>query len=474
MASCPTGGVSLRASGLARRLAGVWIATLALAAAPGLATAQVAEYLDFDDFTSELRSVADQSDLAELTSLGTTLEGRDVWVMEVAGPDGPDVGERPGVLVVGNLEGDHLVGSHLTLEMARYLLENVAELESLLSEHVFYLVPRLNPDGAEAMFAATLVGASVNARPIDDDNDGRVDEDPGEDLNGDGLVTLMRVPDASGAFALDESDPRFLVEADPGQRLSSAYSLHAEGIDSDGDGFLNEDGPGGVDLNRNFQHEYPYYGPGAGPHMVSEIESRALMDFVVSHRNIAAILTFGRSDNLVTAPDEGGELAEPRTIGLESQAEVDWGQIFSAGVYPARPPTGALRLRGVQPGRDNDAQSGQRPAVVVSSDDVEYFGAASEAYREATGIERLGAHRRPEGAFFQYGYFHFGVPSFSTPGWGLPEEPEAEEAEAADSDQAQILRALEASASTRSSTGRASSTPSWAKSRSGDSDRTRP
>ena len=420
--------------------------SLALLALPSSALAQVAAYLDFDAFSDELESVVDASDLAEMRSLGSTLGGRELWLVTVADPDGPPLDERPGVLVVGNLEGDHVVGSQLALEMARYLLAADSGVEALLAEHVFYLVPRLNPDGAEAMFGATLDGRTVNARPFDDDNDGRLDEDPGEDLNGDGLVTLMRVPDARGAYALDEDDARFLVEADPAQRRGPAYALYREGIDSDGDGFLNEDGPGGVDLNRNFQHEYPYYGPDAGPHMVSEIESRALMDFVIGQRNIAAVLTFGRSDNLVTPPGSGGALAEARDLELETQAAVPWDEVFGAGVYPSFSPTGALDLRGVQPGRDNSPESGQRPAVVVDGQDIEYFEAASDAYREATGIERISVHRRPEGAFFQYGYFQFGVPSFSTPGWALPEAPGGEEEESEDapeSVQAQILLALE-------------------------------
>jgi len=419
---------------------------LTVASTPVAGNAQVAAYLDHDDLTDELEVITDDSDFAEMTSLATTIEGREVWIVEIRDPAGTPVAERPAVLVVGNLEGDHLVGSQIILEMSRYLLSGAPELGSVLSDHVFYLVPRLNPDGAEAMFGALLADVRVNRRPFDDDNDGRVDEDPPEDLNGDGVITVMRVPDARGGYALDEDDPRFLLEANPAERRAAAYSIHWEGVDSDGDGFLNEDGPGGVDLNRNFQHEYPYYGSGAGPHMVSEIEARALVDFASGHRNIAAILTFGHSDNLVTPPDDDGELDSPRTLSLSEYADVSWNEVFGTGVYSSNSPTGALDLRGVQPGADNSPDSGQRPAVVVNRQDVEYFAAASDAYREVTGIERVGVNRTAEGAFFQYGYFQFGVPSFSTQGWALPEPPETEDEEAeegSDSDEAEILRALE-------------------------------
>ena len=61
-----------------------------------------------------------------------------------------------------------------------------------LDRHVVYVVPRVNPDGAEAMFGNVLSHRTTNRRPIDDDNDGRTDEDPPEDLNGDGLVDLRQ------------------------------------------------------------------------------------------------------------------------------------------------------------------------------------------------------------------------------------------------------------------------------------------
>jgi hypothetical protein len=58
--------------------------------------------------------------------------------------------------------------------------------------------------------------------------------------------------------------------------------------------------------------------------------------------------------------------------------------------------------------------------MTFNGQDVVYFNAVSDAYKEITGIESVPTHRTPEGAFFQYGYFHFGVPSFSTLGWGIP------------------------------------------------------
>jgi hypothetical protein len=411
---------------------------------------QSASYLDFDDLTRELRSLVNGSDLARMSSLGTSLEGREIWLVEIGNRSGASLDVRPGLLVVANLAGDHLVGSALVLETVRYLLSagDDEHLESVLSQNVVYLVPRLNPDGAEAMFADVRYTRRGNARATDDDNDGRVDEDPAEDLNGDGVITVIRMPDPSGDYMVHPDDARLMKRADPAQGESGAYTLYLEGRDSDGDGYLNEDGPGGVDLNRNFQHAYPYWERDAGPHMVSEPETRALMDFVVAHRNIGAILTFGHSDNLVTPPDARGNLSDASVLDLSVFANASLADVFDRGVFQSAQPGGfggfggfggggggLPRLRGAQPGRDNDPSAGRRPATTVNQADLKYFEAVSEAYREITGITRIGINREAEGALFQFGYFQFGVPSFSTPGWGLPgsapardeEEPAARE-----------------------------------------------
>src|SRR4029077_14398608 len=76
-----------------------------------------------------------------------------------------------------------------------------------------------------------------------------------------------------------------------------------------------EDGLGGVNLNRNFPFNFAYFEPWAGPHQVSEIESRALADLVVAHSNIGISFTFGAADNLVQTPkSEPGGKRPPAAI----------------------------------------------------------------------------------------------------------------------------------------------------------------
>jgi hypothetical protein len=72
----------------------------------------------------------------------------------------------------------------------------------------------------------------------------------------------------------------------------SYYRLVSEGIDNDGDGRLNEDGIGGIDMNRNFPRnwESEYLQPGAGPFPLSEPETYATIKFIDAHPNISGIV----------------------------------------------------------------------------------------------------------------------------------------------------------------------------------------
>ena len=430
----------MRIEGRRGRCAVAGLFTLAALFSPPSVGAQSAAYLDFDGLTGALRSIVNGSDLASMRSLGTSHQGREIWLVEIADRSGPPLEQRPGVLVVGNLSGDHLVGSSLALETLRFLVGADAS-EADLTEHVIYVVPRLNPDGAEAMFNGPRDGNRLSAIEFDADNDGRMNEDGPEDLNGDGLITVMRVLDPLGAYMVDPDEPRLMKEADATQGETGTHTLYWEGIDNDGDGFINEDGFGGVDLDRHFQHEYPYWERDAGYNMVGQPEARALMDFVIATRNIAAIVTFGHTDNLVTPPGSGGGLTDATELELNGFADASNDEIFSQGLLGTPFQPGSPQLRGAQPGSDNDPSSGQRPVTTVNDADIEYFETVSEAYKEITGIEEVAINKTAAGAFFQYGYYHFGVPSFSTQGWALPsaEEEEEEEETGSDSSDARIL-----------------------------------
>lgn len=417
------------------------LAYVATAPRPALAAADYSRYHSYDELTTALRDLAKRhAKLARLVEVARTRQGRSVWALEIASPAGSPLAERPALLVAANFEGDQVVGSALALYMAESLLTGYGANPAItqrLDAHVFYILPRVNPDAAEQMFAPLRTGRKTNTSPIDDDNDGRVDEDGPEDLNKDGIVTVMRVKDPAGPYMIHPEDARLMRRAEAERGEAAGYAVYWEGVDNDGDGFYNEDAAGGIDLNRNFQHKYPYYSADAGPHMVSEAESRGIMDYVLQRRHIAAIVTFGESDNLVGPPSSSGAHAPPATIDLLAFANESVTGARQVGRVTM--PAAGLGGRGGRGGGEDDVDAaagrgaggrgGGRgvtpPAVTVDTADLEYFRTVSDRYRQLTGIRATLGTRLPAGAFFEYGYYQFGVPSFATPGWGSGSDAEA-------------------------------------------------
>jgi hypothetical protein len=420
------------------RAAGVAAAGLAVVAATGrapLAAADYTKYHTYDELTAALRELSKaHASMAKLVEVARSRDGRTVWAIEIANPAGTPVAQRPALMIAANFEGDQLIGSELALYVAEQLLTGHASnpaIRQRLDSHVFYIVPRVNVDGAEAMFGAVKAARKTNAAKNDADNDGRLDEDGPEDLNKDGFISVMRLKDPNGPYMLHPDDPRLLKRADAAKGEAGGYSVYWEGIDNDGDGFINEDGPGGVDLNRNFQHQYPYYTHDAGPHMISEPESRGMLDYVIARRNIAAILTFGESDNLIASPTAAGAHAPASVVDLIGFANASIDGARDTGRFQAPQPFGGRGFfpggggggRGAAAPPAGGGRGGGRgttpPATTVAATDVEYFRAVGDRYRELTGLRAAPATRIPGGAFFEYGYYQFGVPSFSTPGWGI-------------------------------------------------------
>ncbi len=420
------------------RAAALATAAAALLVVPTGAATDFSRYHTHAELTAALKAAAAaRADLAKLVSIGTSREGRDIWALELANPAGVPVDQRPALLVAANFEGDHLIGSELALFMAESLLAGYpadAAIKQRLDQHVIYIIPRVNPDGAERMFAPVRTGTRTNLTPYDADNDARTDEDGPEDLNKDGAITVMRVKDPAGRYTISTDDARLMKRADPAKGETGGWAIYTEGIDNDGDGFINEDGPGGVDINRNFMHQYPYYAPDAGRHMVSEAETRAVLEYVLRHRNIAAILTFGESDNLIATTPRATAIslldfaeqstADARKVGMFADAPAGFGgpggMFMMGGEFMGFPGGGGGRSATQASPMGGFRMPTRNPATTINAGDTEYLRAIADKYRELTGLRSAPPSRTPAGAFFEYGYYQYGVPSFSTPGWGLP------------------------------------------------------
>jgi hypothetical protein len=364
------------------------VALVLLCTAPRQGEAQAADrYLNHGDLTTALRGLADQHrNLASLEALTRTDAGREVWLLTLGSRSGRALDERPALLLVANLEGNHLIGSNAALETARHLLTGYGqdeEVTRLLEERTVYILPRMNPDGAELVWSMAGYELPYKPHPSAPDAGGMNVRERGRDLNGDGLVTLMRVRHPEGTLMPDPDESRLLREADRTRAERGMYRVFVEGIDT-----LNVDayvphGTDGVNLNRNFPHEYLVYQRHVGPHQVSEVETRALADFMFERVNIAAVLTFSPYDNLRSPP--------PAQRSAHPQAAPGPPQVPSS----------------------------------IQAQDRPYFQYVSERFVELTGLRGDGEGGEG-GSFPQFAYYQVGLPSFTTPIWTLPEGSGAE------------------------------------------------
>jgi hypothetical protein len=106
-------------------------------------------------------------------------------------------------------------------------------------------------------------------------------------------------------MTIDPADPtgRAMIRAAAGK---GDYIVQSEGIDNDGDGRINEDGIGGLDLHRNYPENWrPMPGldltgrgwtqGGAGEYPLSEPETRAVVLFLLQHPNVSVVQSMDTS-----------------------------------------------------------------------------------------------------------------------------------------------------------------------------------
>ncbi len=231
--------------------------------------------------------------LTKLYSIGETLRGTPLMVLEITNTETGPASEKPGYYYDGNIHAEELTGAEVALHFAWHVLTSYGSdprITRLLDTRALYVRPKFNPDGADVALT-TPHNPRSTPRPYDEDRDGLLDEDPGNDLDGDGVITQMRVRDPAGQWKISPIDPRLMERRSDGDLSGPFYALYSEGVDDDGDGALNEDGVGGIDMNRNFPRNWglEFEQRGAGPYPLSEPETRATIEFLHSHRNVTGI-----------------------------------------------------------------------------------------------------------------------------------------------------------------------------------------
>ncbi|MCA9279789.1 MAG: peptidase M14 [Phycisphaeraceae bacterium] len=265
-------------------------------------------YVDHNQLNEYLKQIAAAyPDLVTLKTIGHSQQGREMIVAIVNNPKSGADTEKPAMWIDGNVHGNEIQAAEVVVYSLWYMTKAYGvskDMTELVDNYSFYYLPSQNPDGRQAWFDEVQTSSSSrwSRRPVDNDRDGLVDEDPPEDIDGDGSITQMWKKDPSGDWLRDEFDPRVfrrarLAEGEKGEWIR----LGSEGIDTDGDGRINEDGPGGDDMNRSWptawQPEYVQNAATIFP--LADPETRAVAEFILAHPNIAAGQSYHNAGGMI-------------------------------------------------------------------------------------------------------------------------------------------------------------------------------
>ncbi|HEX2288580.1 MAG TPA: M14 family metallopeptidase, partial [Gaiellaceae bacterium] len=281
----------------------------------------------YEELTEILQSWAEERpELFRLESIGSSYEGREIWLCTLTNLEtGPDL-EKPAFLVEGNIHAIEVTGATAALRLIDRLLSGYGADERVtrvLDTRAFYVVPRLNPDGPELALAdrPRFIRSSTRPWPLDEAADGLYEED----IDGDGRILMMRIRDRNGSWKPHPKEPRLMVRREPDDADGDFYRMLWEGRIRNFDGTTIKIAPPleGLDLNRNFPMEWAVEAEqhGAGPYPASEPEIHAIVQAIVERPNITGHIAYHTFSGVhlrpyASYPDEHFPTADLRTYQL--------------------------------------------------------------------------------------------------------------------------------------------------------------
>ena len=263
----------------------------------------------YDELTAILKQYAAEfPQLATIESIGKSHEGRDIWVLTATSKATGPASEKPAFWVEGNVHATEVAASVACVYFLDHLLTRYgadADVTRALDTRAFYICPRVNPDGPEWALADRPKFIRSSTRPYPHDEE-EIEGLTVEDIDGDGRILQMRVPDSNGLWKAHPDEPRLMVRREPTETGGEYFRVLPEGTLEDYDGFMLKikKRKEGIDLNRNYpahwrqEHEQV----GAGPYPTSEPEIRAQVQFLTSHPNIGGGVSYHTWSGVLLRP----------------------------------------------------------------------------------------------------------------------------------------------------------------------------
>ena len=386
-------------------------------------------YYDYKELETFLKDMHEAfPDLTEVKSLCKSQMGRNVWMLVINNPETGEPEEKPGFFL-NQIHSSEVIASMSCVYTIWHLLGNYGKdnaVTGLVDNLVWYIVPRLDVDGAEAYLTGKPAG--VDPHPEDSDGDRLFDEDPPEDIDGDGHIVQMRQKDPEGDMKISDKDPRILVSKGPDETGGTYYEIYSEGLDNDGDGLINEDSFRTRFLsNRNYPGNWrpQTIQGGGGRYPLEETITRAEVDFMADHPNIAIYVQHHCCGRVILRPpttrtdsdfENKRDLELYRIVSARSLEFSGWD--LATSVYDWNFPPGTGNKKATQVYRDKDGEIRNAPRGMYPEESRSEFSADFCPCEDESQFDR-GYYAW--GSSMETAYELFGIFSMGDEHWNMPD-----------------------------------------------------
>lgn len=116
-----------------------------------MTTSDMGAYHTYQEMYDEMVQInTDFPQITKLTSIGRSIEGRNIWAMKVSDNPQQEEADEPDLLYMANMHAREVATPEIILHFLNYLVNNYgadAEVTDLVNNREFWLVPTQNPDG---------------------------------------------------------------------------------------------------------------------------------------------------------------------------------------------------------------------------------------------------------------------------------------------------------------------------------------
>lgn len=191
-------------------------------------------YLRYHHVQATLQQlVHEHPDIASLFSMGTSIQGRELWTLRLnTNAKETEPSTKPGAVFIGTIHAREHLATTVALELAIWLCTHKNNIQPLLAQRDIYITPMINPDGCEYDFSGNPYRYYRKNMRIHPDKKIGVDlnRNFGHNWGGRGSSNITGSETYRGPFAFSEPESRALKQfLESRNNIKTFISYHSYG-----------------------------------------------------------------------------------------------------------------------------------------------------------------------------------------------------------------------------------------------------